>query len=692
MFADSMDIFTLTMWRLTCKTNYAQAVGSLRRSLLTMLATVIPRPSVILDLVTEHRSVIGGEFALAFILRDPTFIPPYLDVYCSDHHFRPFCSALLESTMLRQDVTSHEFVDLGALDALRTLESRILVVHTSLGTSIRLHRSYTTFATAPISHASCTALSNFVTEFGFGCSHPSLTLRRLSLIADQELPHVPPTDQDVLDRLRRRGISFAFSPTVWSDIHGPLAQGRVQSPGPEVDHGSPAADLAVNHSAADTFPDVIPAHRLECGRLNPCGSCLCAVSHAPAARSLPRLPSMASSDRGVINSATAVACSTAPTDGPLVRDYAPSPIVGVSSTHDGDATGDTIVVPDNAGDGDSGVGHPYYQYESVDDTESAHSVAGWDILSVASIERPLYMGEIVYSRDASSRDSVYADSHPDALRPVRDCVHPPSTPPTVCTPTDENDATTAPAYSNPATCPAPLVSDTVPSAVFPSAFPASPFAPMFELIRDDGRPSVSTSSSAGPDVDRPRPSVSTSSSAGPDVDRPRHVMDDTFPGIIDPPICAANDHILPTSTTYDPTPVSRASVSSDTYFAPPSEPEYVPSFDETIDTESVSSTGSHVDIPRPEKCFRSIHLCPSQGRFFGDHGSFVDFFDPLNGGEARCARNCIPPFGPVVIWRVLSTFTCERGCDLYDDAIDVGVPPTPVVIRPATLADDIATN
>lgn len=51
MFADTMDIFTLMMWRLTCKINYDQAVASLRHSLLTMLEAFVHKPVVILEII-----------------------------------------------------------------------------------------------------------------------------------------------------------------------------------------------------------------------------------------------------------------------------------------------------------------------------------------------------------------------------------------------------------------------------------------------------------------------------------------------------------------------------------------------------------------------------------------------------------------------------------------------------------------
>ena len=215
MFADKMDLLTLIRWRLTCKTNYDQSVASLRRSLFTMLRPFVPEPSSILSHITRHRSVLGGEFALAFILRDPSLLPAHLDIYSTDYGFSALCSELLEDSTLFCVIVDHEFNNVGALDALRTLVSRTLTIRTSLGTFIRVHRSYTSAATAPLSHTPSTALSNFVTAYGFGCSHPILTLNRRALVGDQEMPYLSTTDPDVHDRLILHGFSLAFSPTAW---------------------------------------------------------------------------------------------------------------------------------------------------------------------------------------------------------------------------------------------------------------------------------------------------------------------------------------------------------------------------------------------------------------------------------------------------------------------------------------------
>lgn len=218
LFADNMDLLTLTRWRLTCKANYDQSTASLRRSLTSMLAVFMPKPVAILSHITQYRAVLGGEFALAFLLRDGSLLPTYVDIYSSEFDFGPLCSAILADPSISAVTTNHEYTDVGVVDALRTLITRTLVINTNRGTMIRIHRSYTTSAIAPLTHASSTALSNFVTEYGFGCSHPILTLNRRALIGDQELPYLPIADPEVHDRLMEHNFSIAFSPTAWPEF------------------------------------------------------------------------------------------------------------------------------------------------------------------------------------------------------------------------------------------------------------------------------------------------------------------------------------------------------------------------------------------------------------------------------------------------------------------------------------------
>ena len=78
-------------------------------------------------------------------------------------------------------------------------------------------------------------------------------------------------------------------------------------------------------------------------------------------------------------------------------------------------------------------------------------------------------------------------------------------------------------------------------------------------------------------------------------------------------------------------------------------------------------------------CCRHRFACPLQGRHFGDRGSFIGFFDPLDGDEVRCVDNNVAPFGPMVVWRVMSSFTCDECCDVYAEVLDEGVTSVPVV-------------
>ena len=83
--------------------------------------------------------------------------------------------------------------------------------------------------------------------------------------------------------------------------------------------------------------------------------------------------------------------------------------------------------------------------------------------------------------------------------------------------------------------------------------------------------------------------------------------------------------------------------------------------------------------PSSDGCWRHRFVCPSQGRHFGDRGSFVEFFDPLDGDEVRCVENNVAPFGPMVVWHIMSSFTCDECCEVYVDVLDEGVTSIPVV-------------
>ena len=429
MFADEMDMLSLIRWRLTCKTNYHQASAALRRTFIHLLNPFVPSPCTLIDIVSKYRGIFGGEFALAFILRDPTYVPQRLEIFSSDFDHDALCDAILDDPSIRMKIAERSIITNSVIDALRLLVSRTLVIRTTGGKTIYVHRSYTNSPCAPVSRAPCTALSNFVTAYGFACSHPRLTLNRRALLADIDLTNQYGINRDIQKDLINHKFTLSVSPAAWLEyMHKPPANQRealVFLPHTK-DH---------NVSAIHDGPDV-------------------------------------------------------PQDG--VDPYE-APIVCLAGAH---ALGDTPRDDNLNGNAGLAVAPPL---EGTAEGQNTLDVEG----TLGPQEGP-----------ASEEDRENADA-PDNVE--------------------------------------------------------------------------------GPDDDE---------------------------GIY------------------------------------------------------------HTDMPGlAEECWRHLFICPSQGRYFGDRGSFVEFFDPLNGDETLCADNGVAPFGPMVVWRVLSSFDCAEGCDIYDDVLEDRITSIPVLIN-----------
>ena len=218
MFADEMDIRSISQWRATCRENYAHAVSSLHRSLTTRIEAVVPYPHTLLDIVTKHGAVFGGELALSFILRADEYRPTNLEIFGSNFHFDHLCSDVINAPRLCAHVASHRLLPCTIFDTMRWHIAQTLIVTMTNGSKIYIHRSYTCSPTDPIARSSCTALSNFVTSYGFGISHPSLTLARRALLADEDLRYMLPIDVITFNRLLSHRFSIAVSPTAWPEF------------------------------------------------------------------------------------------------------------------------------------------------------------------------------------------------------------------------------------------------------------------------------------------------------------------------------------------------------------------------------------------------------------------------------------------------------------------------------------------
>ncbi|KAI0713804.1 hypothetical protein C8Q76DRAFT_620734, partial [Earliella scabrosa] len=82
-------------------------------------------------------------------------------------------------------------------------------------------------------------------------------------------------------------------------------------------------------------------------------------------------------------------------------------------------------------------------------------------------------------------------------------------------------------------------------------------------------------------------------------------------------------------------------------------------------------------------CQRFRFTCPQQGRYFGDGGSLVGYMDPLGDGFHEVNVLNLPPFGPMVVWRLHTTYNCTNSCDSTDPLLHEWVTSTPVLILPS---------
>ena len=326
-------------------------------------------------------------------------------------------------------IAEHSIINNSVGDALRLLVSRTLVIRTTDGKAIYIHRLYTTSPCAPVSRAPCTALSNFVTAYGFACSHPSLTLNRRALLTDIDLTNQHAVNRDIQKELIDHHFTLAVSPAAWL----------------EYTHKPP-----ISTREALVFLPLTEGHT-------------------------------------------------------------------VSAVHDG---------PDVPQDG----GYPY----------DAHTD---------------------YIAGAQALGDTLGDDHPNGSASL---------------------------------------------TIVPPMEGAAEGQNRLDVEAAHGLQGGSTADVVPETVDAPN------DVQGPDDDEGIH----------------------------------------------------------------------HTDmLGLAEECWCHLFICPSQGRYFGDRGSFVEFFDPLNGDEAVCAHNGIAPFGPMVVWRVLSSFDCAEGCDIYDDVLEDTITSIPVLIN-----------
>ena len=91
---------------------------------------------------------------------------------------------------------------------------------------------------------------------------------------------------------------------------------------------------------------------------------------------------------------------------------------------------------------------------------------------------------------------------------------------------------------------------------------------------------------------------------------------------------------------------------------------------EWFPTDPYGATSSQ---PTNCDCGRTLHMCPYQGRFFGDIGSLVVLLDVLTVSRMYLRSQYIAPYGPMVAWRIPNLEQCSNDCSNKDRFLPPGI-------------------
>ncbi|RDX45223.1 hypothetical protein OH76DRAFT_1358300 [Lentinus brumalis] len=222
-----LDLRSLFDFRQTSRPHLEVVATELQGRLTAHIGTFVPHPQVLLEKLTAYGGVVGGEVALAFLLRHTDFTPTSLDLYLP---------VGLESWIRFEN---HLIYDQWAIPErgfplLQTQPLSRLVRKPSPGRGIRtaarfslnmgspehvvertvnLFRSQSSDPLVPISQGRATHLLAYANLDHLGCGYPLLLLNHRSLMG------TGPRDENELISLDiARGIDFGLSATKWPDI------------------------------------------------------------------------------------------------------------------------------------------------------------------------------------------------------------------------------------------------------------------------------------------------------------------------------------------------------------------------------------------------------------------------------------------------------------------------------------------
>ncbi|KAI0715420.1 hypothetical protein C8Q76DRAFT_693192 [Earliella scabrosa] len=209
-----MDIPSMTIWRAVCHKAHEDVTAALKKDLLFLLRNFLPEPQPFLELFTDYKAIIGGEFALAFLLRGENFVARRLEVFTSEVHFQGLVHRIRSCPLYAAQVR-FESMDLVPVPYVHSRAFQRYAKFVTIGGDyLEIFETSSTSPCTPISRTWCSALMNFVTAHSFGCAYPRLTFQLQSIVSDLRLMDFSEDDRQTMRRMVTCGFDFAREPTL----------------------------------------------------------------------------------------------------------------------------------------------------------------------------------------------------------------------------------------------------------------------------------------------------------------------------------------------------------------------------------------------------------------------------------------------------------------------------------------------
>lgn len=223
------DLRTLLAVRQTSRAFHKSTSEELRGFLhYELLPRFTDHVDAFMDVISRCRAVLGGEIALAYVLRDPEFHPQKLEVYTGDGSFEELVNLFTYGHMISTSVRLLGVAEVPADHGEDRGVHRYAMFSTSKGADIYVYESSTGSPLGPIARTWATALMNFVTDRSFGCAYPRLTFQRQTLVSDRVFDTFAEEDMATITLLHTANFAFGRDISRWIPQHG--ATGKTFSP------------------------------------------------------------------------------------------------------------------------------------------------------------------------------------------------------------------------------------------------------------------------------------------------------------------------------------------------------------------------------------------------------------------------------------------------------------------------------